>query len=183
MLQQLNEQLSRPPTSPPLQLPATQPQAIAKIGYSHAAMIDLIITNPGIAQNDIARHFGYSAPWVSRILASDAFQAAFALRRGEIIDPAVMQSVEEGFRAITLRAQEILLEKLSRPAAEVPPLLALKALEVAKKAESLGAGSGPRVDVHVHLEETRERLRNLLRREKVAVQDSTPLPALEHQNG
>lgn len=150
--------------------PKSGGNAIAKLRYTHDAMIDLLIANPKISQNQIAAHFGYSAPWVSRIFASDAFKSKFAERRKDIIDPALRQTAEEGFEAILLRSQEILLAKLSVPDELVSPQLALKAMEVSGRCKGYGVRE-PVVTVnetHVHLESLAANLRGLLHREKKA---------------
>ena len=112
--------------------------AIAKVSYSHEAMIDLILSNPGIKQIDLAAHFGYSAPWVSRIIASDAFQAQMASRREEIVDPAIKATLEERFRALVIQSLFILEEKLNKPAAQVPDQVALRCVELGAKALGVG---------------------------------------------
>ena len=54
-----------------------------RVKYSHDAMIDLIIASPGIQQNTLAIHFGYTVGWISTIMQSDAFQAKLAARKDE----------------------------------------------------------------------------------------------------
>lgn len=147
-----------------------RPQAIAKLRYTHEAMVDLIIANPAISQNELARTFGFSAPWVSRVLASDAFQLKLAERSKEMVDPELRQSVELQFKGLVLRSLEILQEKLDRPAADIPDNLALRALEVSSRAAGYGAKqeSPPpsRTDVHLHLESLGGNLVQLLQRKK-----------------
>ena len=111
---------------------------VAKVRYSHDAMIDLVIQNPGIAQNEIAAAFGYTPSWVSTIFASDAFQARMAMRREEVIVPAVRATIEERFKALVIQSLEVLRRKL-----EVQPSdeLALGAATIAAKA--LGYGARP----------------------------------------
>jgi hypothetical protein len=42
-------------------------QEIQKVRYTHDAMIDLIIADPSIHQNHLAKIFGYTASFVSII--------------------------------------------------------------------------------------------------------------------
>lgn len=157
---------------------------IAKISYTHAAMIDIIIANPGISQNAIAAHFGYTASWISQIICSDTFQSALAKRREELVDPLVQLSVEQGFKALTLRALDILHEKLERPAKEIPDNLALRALEVGSRAAGYGAKSdsppaaSTPAEVHIHLEQLGGGLVALLQRKKREAEaiDVSPQP-------
>lgn len=145
---------------------------IAKVAYSHAAMIDLIIANPGISQNALANYFGYTPSWISQVISSDAFQGALAKRREEIVDPLLMATVKEHFDALVLRSLDILQQKLNRPALEIPDNLALRALEIGSRAAGYGAkDSGPApagtpAEVHIHLEQLGGGLVALLQRKK-----------------
>lgn len=115
---------------------------LKKVRYSHEALIDMIIQAPWLTQGQIAAAFGYSASWLSNILASDAFQAKMAARREEIVDPMIKASIEERFRALTIRSLEVLQEKLSKPA--VSDQVALRAAELGAKALGVGGHAPPR---------------------------------------
>ncbi|MEN6533729.1 MAG: hypothetical protein ABFD60_15520, partial [Bryobacteraceae bacterium] len=85
---------------------------------------------------EIATNFGYTVPWVSRIMNSDAFQARLALRKEELLDPVIVASIEEKFRALASKSLDVVLDKLSvTNSAE----LGLKALEISTKALGYGA--------------------------------------------
>lgn len=118
---------------------------IQKVRYTHEDMIDFILANPGVAQVEIARRYGYTQGWVSRIISSDAFRAMYARRRDEVVDPVVLQEVEERFRALTLRSLDVVMEKL-----EANPTLdgGLKALEIASRAQGYGVAKGAQVQVN-----------------------------------
>ena len=122
--------------SEPLLGTASAANAIARVKYSHDAMIDLLIANPAISQNEIAANFGYTVPWVSRIMNSDAFQARLALRKEELLDPVIVASIEEKFRALASKSLDVVLDKLS---ATNSAELGLKALEISAKALGYGA--------------------------------------------
>lgn len=129
------------PTSAPLQGTESAANAVARVNYTHDAMIDLIIANPAISQNELAKHFGYSVPWLSRIRNSDAFLARLAERKKDIVDPGVIASVEEKLRAIVDKSAEIILDKLEKTQSAD---LALKALDLGGKLAGYGARqSGP----------------------------------------
>jgi hypothetical protein len=172
--------------SQPLETAAEPPRGVvAKLNYSHDAMINLIIADPGISQNAIAARFGYSASWVSQVMASDAFQAKLAERSAELVDPQIRQSVELNFKAMVLRSQEILMEKLKAPPEMIPDQLALRALELSSRAAGYGAREqvvhqAP-ISMHVHLEEMSENLTVLLRRKKgeILEGESTNVKAAE----
>lgn len=114
---------------------------IAKLRYSHEAMVDLIVQNPWISQNDLAAAFGYSPAWISCVLASDAFQTRLAARREEIVDPAIKATIEERFRALVIRSLEVLQTKLSQPV--VNDQVALRAAELGAKALGIGGHAAP----------------------------------------
>lgn len=165
---------------------------VQKLTYSHQAMIDLILANPGISQNAIAERFGYTPSWISQVMSSDAFQAAFAARRAEIVDPALALTVEQNFKALVARSLDILQQKLNRPANEIPDQLALRAFEIGARVAGYGHSDAPpvtaRQEVHVHLEQLGSGLVALLQRKKTEVQalpaavsdgdDSNSLPSL-----
>ena len=120
-------------------LPARPGGAIAKMRYSHDAMVDLIVQNPWISQNELAATFGYTAGWVSQVISSDAFQARLAERKEEIVDPLIRATLEEQFKGLVARSLEVLRQKLDRPAAQVPDNLVLRAVELGAKAIGMGA--------------------------------------------
>lgn len=109
---------------------------IAKVAYTHDAMIDLIIARPDIKGVELAAHFGYSQPWISRIIGSDAFQARLAERKGVLIDPTLVQSFDERIKGLAITSLDIIQEKLD---ATRNPQLALSTLELTTKALSMGA--------------------------------------------
>lgn len=115
---------------------------IAKVRYSHDAMIDLIITNPSISQREIATVFGYSEPWISRIYGSNAFQARLAERKAELVDPGIIEAIESRMRGVAIQSLDVIAEKLS---ATSNADLALKALDITSKALGFGArDNGPK---------------------------------------
>lgn len=116
---------------------------IEKTRYSHEAMIDVIVAEPRITQNQLAAKFGYSVPWISRVIGSDAFQGALAKRREEITDPFLVATVEERLRGLATQALDVIADKM---AATQNADIALKALDISVKALGFGArerNSGP----------------------------------------
>lgn len=159
--------------TPPTQTAA--PRALQKISYTHDGMIDLIVANPGMSQDMLAAHFGYSASWISQVFSSDAFQARLAERREALVDPLLRSTIEEQFKGIVARSLEVLRVKLDRPANDVPDQLALRAFELASRAAGYGAKSDPPAsagDVHIHLETLGDNLVGLLRRKKAEAQEA-----------
>lgn len=131
---------------------------IKKLSYTHEAMVDLIVAHPGISQGELAAAFGYTPPWISTVLASDAFQQQLAARRNEIVDPALKATMEERFRALTIQSMNVLMGKLAQP--NVSDTLALKAAELGAKSLGIG-GHGhptPTAPAEDRLEKLAERL-------------------------
>lgn len=112
---------------------------IVKVSYSHDAMIDLIIREPTVTMKELGELFGYTAGWVSRIVASDSFQARLAERKAVLVDPHVAQSLNERLSGVVIHAVDIVSEKLG---AEQSASYAMDALGVASSA--LGMGRIPR---------------------------------------
>lgn len=114
---------------------------IEKLSYSHKAMIDLLVANPMISQGELAKAFGYTQPWISRILRSDSFREMLAERTSELVDPLVLQSIEQRFEALVTQSLDILERKLM-PEAMPSADLALKAAELGSRALGYGAKTG-----------------------------------------
>lgn len=148
---------------------------LQKIRYTHDAMIDLMIMRPEISQRDLAEIFGFTEPWVSQVINSDMFQARLALRKEQVIDPTIRLTVTERFRAVTNRSLDILQEKLSKPAAQVPDNLVLKAVEIGAKALAVGGNAPPAQPSTDHLAGLADRLLALqsrARRQYLEVHDA-----------
>lgn len=128
------EELARAPGAEPK-------QAVARLRYSHEAMIDQILANPGISQNTLAALFGYTPAWVSRIINTDAFQAMLASRRSELVDPMLVRTMEERFRGVTAQALTRLEERLEAPM--VSDKTILRAVELGAKALAIGGNAPP----------------------------------------
>lgn len=125
-----------PAASAPLESTQSAANAIKRVSYSHDAMIDLIIAQPGITHNELAANFGYTFPWVSRVVNSDAFQARLAARKKDIIDPQLILSIEERFRAVAAKSLDVVLDKLhAAPTFDQ----ALAAVSIVSKAMGYGA--------------------------------------------
>ena len=120
----------RPPSSAPTM------GRLGKVHYTHESMIELIIAQPELTQGQIASYFGYTEGWISNILASEAFQAALAKRRHEVIDPTLVASIKERFEALTIQSLKVLQHKLNQPM--VSDQVALRAAELGAKALGVG---------------------------------------------
>ncbi len=122
--------------SAPLQGTESAALSIARVKYSHDAMIDMLIANPEVKQGELAAQFGYTQAWVSRVMNSDAFLARLAQRKADLVDPSIALTLDEKFRALANQSLDVIMDKL---AVTKNPDTALKALELSSKALGYGA--------------------------------------------
>lgn len=136
-----------------------RPQAVAKLRYTHADMIDYILANPAISQGDLAARYGYTQAWICQVMQSDAWQVAFAARRDAMVDPELVATINERFRAVTNRSLQRLMERLDAPA--VSDSTILKAAELGAKALGVGGNAPPAAPAADHLAQLANRLISL----------------------
>lgn len=131
---------------------------LQKVSYTHTDMIDYIIAHPGCNNNQLAIRYGYSPSWISSVMASDAWKAAMAARREELVDPVLLMSLNERFEGMTRRSLERLQEKLDAP--NVSDQVVLKAVELGAKAMGIGgnAAAAPQAPAGDHLAQLAERM-------------------------
>lgn len=122
---------------------------IAKVRYSHDAMIDLIVADPSIRQNDLAALFDRSPSWVSLVLSSDAFQARLSERKSELIDPEIRATINDRLSAVAQASLGRILEKLTGPLRELQTDdFLVKSAKLASDALGYGA-KGPSTQTNV----------------------------------
>lgn len=109
---------------------------IKKVRYTHEAMIDILLSEPSIKHAELAERFGRTRYWVNVVINSDAFQAALAKRRDDLMDPFLLATVEERLRGLAHQSLEIIAEKLESTRSLDT---AMKGLEIATKALGFGA--------------------------------------------
>jgi len=112
-----------------------------KVKYSHVDMIDMIISNPGISQGTLAARYGYTQGWISNVMASDAWKAAMAARRAELVDPILHATITERFEGMTRLSLDRLQQKLEAP--QVSDQIVLRAVELGAKALGIGGNAPP----------------------------------------
>lgn len=112
------------------------PSTSLAIPYSHEAMVELMVAQPTWNHKQLAKHFGKGAGWFAAVLASDSFQLEMDKRRSEIANPALTATMEERFRGLTLRALDVLQDKLDSK--EVSDNIVLRAAEIGVKALGMG---------------------------------------------
>lgn len=85
---------------------------LARVRYTHDAIIDEIIAFPSISQGELARKFGFTQSWMSIMINSDSFQYRLAERKTELVDPKIRASVEARLEQLAKGALDRLLERL-----------------------------------------------------------------------
>lgn len=140
-LEELKAQVGKDgqPVSQQLQGTESAKEAIGRVKYTHDAMIDILIAHPGVTQNALAQHFGYTPAWVSRVVNSDAFQARLAVRKADLVDTTLVLSIEERLKTLVSASLDKLMDKLNSGVANFDQTL--KAVEIGTKA--LGYGARP----------------------------------------
>ena len=128
----------------PLQGTQAAAKSIARVNYSHDAMVDAILADPGITQNDLAAMFGYTVGWVSQVRNSDAFLKRLAEKKAMLTDVNTAFSIEEKFRAVLDESLNVLHEKVTLTR---NPELALKTGDLAVRALGYGVRN-PQVQVN-----------------------------------
>jgi hypothetical protein len=112
---------------------------LQRVHYSHEAIIDRMITDPTLTQRQLASEFQVSENWLSTVVGSDAFQAALAKRRDDLLDPLVVASIEERFKGAVHLSLSVITEKLETSRNTD---LALKTLDISAKVLGFGARAG-----------------------------------------
>jgi len=88
-----------------------QSAQIAEMSFSHHAIIDWMLSNPDALLADCAKAFGYTQPWLSTIIHSDAFKAEFSRRRGQL-DEHIAHGIHAKMAAVSKKALDHLEELL-----------------------------------------------------------------------
>lgn len=113
-----------------------QKSRIQKVRYTHEAMIDVLLAEPTISQRELANRFDMREAWISRIIGSDAFQAALAKRRDDVANPIIAASIDDKLSGLVNQSLEIIAEKLETSRSLDT---AFKGLEIGVKALGFGA--------------------------------------------
>lgn len=116
---------------------------VGALRYSHEDCADRLLMSPGIKQNELAELYGVTTAWISIVINSDAFKAHLASRKAELVDPALMASLNERYGALAARSVEVLLEKMNQPIEKISDKLALEAAALGAKATGLGEVKSP----------------------------------------
>lgn len=113
-------------------------QTIQKVSITHDSILDFVITRPDATYREIAAEFGYSPEGIGIICRSDAFRARMEVRKAELVDPIIKQSIEDRLKGLAHASIDILQRKLkdSEDAG-----LALKTLDATTRAAAASYGA------------------------------------------
>ena len=172
----------------PLGAPSTEARMagweVKTMNSGHEALIDLILANPTATHGELGAHLGRSKEWVQLVTQSDLFKEAYHVRAAEMRDPLLAATLEQNLQFLTNISVAKLMEKMARPAADIPDSLALQAAQFGAKALAVGGFSSkppapPPAPMTGRIERLAERLLNLGRAQG-PVQD---VPFVEMETG
>ena len=133
----------------------TMPE-IQEVRYTHEAIARWLIANPMGSQGECARFFGYTEPWLSTVIHSDAFQVYYR-RLAREADVIAVHGIGEKINALAAMALDKAMERL-----QIAPTdqFVLDTTEVALKSlgylGSGGNGNGrlqePAQHMHIHVD-------------------------------
>lgn len=121
----------------------TSNSALAKVGHKHELIMHYMLANPEAKLGDIAARFNLSQPWLSTLIHSDMFQAAFSsVREGYYGE--LTADMKDKLQGLAHMSVDKLLEKVE--VIEDPMAL----LKVASSAlDRTGYGTQPRGGVTI----------------------------------
>ena len=109
---------------------------VAKVSYTHDALIAAIIANPALTQRELGAIFGYTEGWISQIMSSDSFKVRLEAKRKEVVDPILVATTEERLAGLANQSITVLAEKLETTRSAD---LAVRSLEISTRALGYGA--------------------------------------------
>ena len=129
---------------------------IQNIRYTHEAIAEWLVANPMGSQGECARFFGYSEPWLSQVIHSDAFQVYYrklADARGAV----ATHGIGEKINALAAMALDKAMERLQITPSDQFVLdtteVALKSLGyLGSNGNSNGRTQEPAQHLHVHVD-------------------------------
>lgn len=118
---------------------------IARVRYSHDAMIDLMVAEPSVTKNRLAELFDRTPGWISQVVNSDAFQARLADRREQLVDPVLTATIRDRLASVAAKSLELIIDKLNAPLAgqTLSDDFLLKSAKMSSEALGYGARSAP----------------------------------------
>lgn len=85
---------------------------IQKLSHKHIAIMDFMLANPTIPMGVVASEFGVSAPWLSTIVWSDAFQYELIQKAETMFEDSVLMPLGDKIKALAHRTLDKLQEQV-----------------------------------------------------------------------
>ena len=85
--------------------------AIREMKPTHDSVLDKVLANPHMTLKELSNVTGYSVAWLSQMMRSDLFRAAYDARRGDF-ECEVMMGIGERLNALSHLAIDKLTENL-----------------------------------------------------------------------
>lgn len=142
----------------------------------------MILAHPELSNTELGVRFNRSREWIGRVRQSDLFKEHILARRQEIVDPTLIATVEERLRMVADASLEKLLDKLTKPADEIPDNLLIAAAQLGAKGLGVGgfaSHSAPSAPPPAPPQERLERLRDRLLKLQGTPQEITDVRVVE----
>lgn len=95
--------------------------------FTLEALAEALVLDPRMSGRALSHMFGLTESWISIVRNSDAFRVILERRKGELVDPTLIATLDDRYRAMAARSVEVLFEKLSAPVSTISDDLALRA--------------------------------------------------------
>ena len=158
--------------------------AIKRVNHRHDAIILWLLSNPDRTLGDCAEYFGYTQAWLSRIIHSDMFQAAYRAKAEELGE-ATVHTIKDKLTRLAAVTLDKSIERVEH--GEVTERFLGETMKTTLAAMGYGA-QAPTVDarsqsVHVHIDaerivEARERAAAARAGSTALKESGSPLPTL-----
>lgn len=112
-------------------------ERLKKLNWWHESIIDWMLNNPDGKLADCAAYHNCSQSWLSVVINSEAFKAAYDLRR-EDHSALVSASIVQKCQAIAHLSLDAIAEKLENEKEDISPKFLLETSELALKALGYG---------------------------------------------
>jgi len=81
------------------------------INHRHEAIADMMLSHPDLKKGEIAKKLGYTQPWLSAVINSDAFKLYYEKRRMQYTAELHNQTVQKLY-AVAMKSADLVLERL-----------------------------------------------------------------------
>jgi hypothetical protein len=138
------------------------------------ALVDALVIDPKLNMTQLANQLGVKYAWVTRTVKTREFKRRLSERREDFKDPMLEIEIKDRLRLILKRSLDVIEEKLKGPTNRISNNFVIKAAEFSSKSLGIGVEDYNGGEVHVDLEDLKDRLVNLQRnKEGIYVEQKT----------